>query len=448
MADVLSQSQIDALLKSMQGSGPEEEVQAVEQKTEAEETKYSKYDFYSPRKFTKDKMKILNSVFENYARILTSQVNGIFRVLTDITVLEVQERRYYEFVNSLHENDSITMANAEIQDKIKNSVPLMLHVTPGLVITLINHMLGGGDEIVRVPPDIDGLMAEGGYIAQAEEGPRNDVGEGGHKLHRAHPRQFSAGGEIGEQDTQKGSSGGRHSGIDQAVAKGAPLRAGQISPVFQRKCECAAGGVGEGGEQNHAVFQRHDSEKEHRGAPSQEGNGTGGGVGRGNSGVPSVHADALFLLHGAAVAVESRRCCGDHHDADSRSPSQIRGGDHLEVGLCGQDTKASANNDGRAEIRQIHGKEHQQNGEQCGTYQGKNHMPQGLPGRGAQIPGGKDQTGVQVVEGGEEHQCGKGDAPDDLEDDHAVPAVWVDAEPQELMSDDPSPVSCTNVGRG
>ena len=303
------------------------------------------------------------------------------------------------------------------------------------------------DQNPRRPPDIDGLMAEGGYIAQAEEGPRNDVGEGGHKLHRAHPRQFSAGGEIGEQDTQKGSSGGRHSGIDQAVAKGAPLRAGQISPVFQRKCECAAGGVGEGGEQDHAVFQRHDSEKEHRGAPSQEGNGTGGGVGRGNSGVPSVHADALFLLHGAAVAVESRRCCGDHHDADSRSPSQIRGGDHLEVGLCGQDTKASANNDGRAEIRQIHGKEHQQNGEQCGTYQGKNHMPQGLPGRGAQIPGGEDQPGVQVVEGGEEHQCGKGDAPDDLEDDHAVPAVWVDAEPQELMSDDPSPAKEHDIGQ-
>ena len=31
MADVLSQSQIDALLKSMQGSGPEEEVQAVDE---------------------------------------------------------------------------------------------------------------------------------------------------------------------------------------------------------------------------------------------------------------------------------------------------------------------------------------------------------------------------------------------------------------------------------
>ena len=74
-------------MKSMQNGEPEKETKVVEQKakTEAEETKYSRYDFYSPRKFTKEKMKILTSVFENYARILTSQVNGIFRVMTDIT---------------------------------------------------------------------------------------------------------------------------------------------------------------------------------------------------------------------------------------------------------------------------------------------------------------------------------------------------------------------------
>lgn len=150
MADVLSQSQIDALLKSMQGGGAEEAGQPAEKKQEAEETRYSKYDFYSPRKFTKDKVKILNSVFENYARILTSQVNGIFRVMTDITVMEVQERRYYEFVNSLHENDSLTLVDAEFSDKGKNNVPLMFYATPGLIITLINHMLGGGDEVTKV----------------------------------------------------------------------------------------------------------------------------------------------------------------------------------------------------------------------------------------------------------------------------------------------------------
>ena len=106
MADVLSQSQIDALLKSMSADAPAQETKTESvQPLSPEEKNYIKYDFFSPRKFTKEKMKILRSVFENYARILTSQINGIFRVMTDITVLDVQERRYYEYVNALHEND-------------------------------------------------------------------------------------------------------------------------------------------------------------------------------------------------------------------------------------------------------------------------------------------------------------------------------------------------------
>ena len=161
MADVLSQSQIDALLKSMAGGGgdgggggssaakPEVSAKA-EKKTEVEEIKYSKYDFYSPRKFTKDKMKILRSVFENYARIITSQVNGVFRVMTDITVMEVQERRYYEYASSLNENDMVTLVEASIPDHNRMLVPMMIHVTPGLVITLIDKMLGGGQDVIKV----------------------------------------------------------------------------------------------------------------------------------------------------------------------------------------------------------------------------------------------------------------------------------------------------------
>ena len=152
MSDVLSQSQIDALLKSMQPGGGQEEPEKAEvkEKTASESVKYSKYDFYSPRKFTKDKMKILTSVFENYARIITSQINGVFRVMTDITVREVQEKRYYEYVNSLNENDAVTLVEASIQDHNKIMVPLMIYVTPGLVITLIEHMLGGGDQVIKV----------------------------------------------------------------------------------------------------------------------------------------------------------------------------------------------------------------------------------------------------------------------------------------------------------
>ncbi len=53
MADVLSQSQIDALLKSMGSGGdsaPEEtEKEVKKEKAVTEEIKYSKYDFYSEK---------------------------------------------------------------------------------------------------------------------------------------------------------------------------------------------------------------------------------------------------------------------------------------------------------------------------------------------------------------------------------------------------------------
>jgi len=165
MADVLSQSQIDALLKSMQDGPPKEEkeepkavevsVQESPKKEEApaKEDNFSKYDFYSPRKFTKDKIRLLRSIFDNYARILTSQVNGIFRTMTDITVLELRETRYYEYVNAFHENDCMTIVDTYVQDKGKSNVPMMSYISPGLTLTLVSHMLGGSDTVIKTEDD-------------------------------------------------------------------------------------------------------------------------------------------------------------------------------------------------------------------------------------------------------------------------------------------------------
>ena len=59
MADVLSQSQIDALLNSMQNTDMEE----LHEDKKTAKPKYRKYDFYSPKKYTKDKLKMLHSIF-------------------------------------------------------------------------------------------------------------------------------------------------------------------------------------------------------------------------------------------------------------------------------------------------------------------------------------------------------------------------------------------------
>ena len=107
MAEVLSQSQIDALLSAAR-SGEMDLSASSEKKAEK---KYRKYDFYSPRKFTKDRLKMISGVFENYTRIINSRINGLLHTTCEIAVESVEEQRYYEFSNALSEGDVLTLAD-------------------------------------------------------------------------------------------------------------------------------------------------------------------------------------------------------------------------------------------------------------------------------------------------------------------------------------------------
>jgi flagellar motor switch protein FliM len=141
MAEVLSQSQIDALLNSLQGS--DEPIDEIDKK--ASDAKYRKYDFYSPKKFTKDKLKILKSIFDNYSRMAGSQINGLFRTSSELSVVTVEEQRYYEFANALNDNDILTIVNVTVPN-ISQSPPLLINASMSLMLSLIDRMLGGVGE--------------------------------------------------------------------------------------------------------------------------------------------------------------------------------------------------------------------------------------------------------------------------------------------------------------
>ena len=139
MADVLSQSQIDALLNSMQNAEAEAKAPEPEKKPKQE---YRKYDFYSPKKYTKDKLKMLRSIYDNYCRIATSQINGLFRLVSEVEVVGIEEQRYYEFGNALNETDVLTVAEVELPDNSTNP-PVLFHIAPTLMTAMIDRMLGG-----------------------------------------------------------------------------------------------------------------------------------------------------------------------------------------------------------------------------------------------------------------------------------------------------------------
>ncbi len=142
MAEVLSQSQIDALINAA-FSG---EKDLSSQKEESPEKKYRKYDFYSPRKFTKDRLKMLSSIFENYSRVLNTRINGLLHSTCEVEVESVEEQRYYEFSNALTDGAVLTIAHLIMKDKV-DETPVLIYATPSVMVSMMDRMTGGDGDV-------------------------------------------------------------------------------------------------------------------------------------------------------------------------------------------------------------------------------------------------------------------------------------------------------------
>ena len=147
MAEVLSQSQIDALLNAARSGEMD-----LNRSDQDSEKKYRKYDFYSPRKFTKDRIKMISGIFENYTRIINSRLNGLLHTTSDIAVESVEEQRYYEFSNALSDGDVLTLADVDVDGKRESDeTPVLIHLSTGLVLNMMDRLMGGdGDETSNI----------------------------------------------------------------------------------------------------------------------------------------------------------------------------------------------------------------------------------------------------------------------------------------------------------
>lgn len=149
MAEVLSQSQIDALLNAARSG----ELDVDKPAEKSEEKKYRKYDFYSPRKFTKDRLKMLNSIFESYARVINSRINALLHATCEIEVDSVEEQHYYEFSNALTESDVVSLAEIDLEH-LRGDDPILVHMDTPVVLSMLDRMMGGeGDPDPTLPND-------------------------------------------------------------------------------------------------------------------------------------------------------------------------------------------------------------------------------------------------------------------------------------------------------
>jgi flagellar motor switch protein FliM len=134
MPDVLTQSEIDELLKAL--STGELDVQEVAQDTE--EKKIRLYDFKRPNKFAKDQLRTLEMIHENYARLVSTFLSGYLRTFVTIDLISVEQLTYYEFINSL--SSPTIMAISDFNPLSGN---LILEINRSITYTIIDRVLGG-----------------------------------------------------------------------------------------------------------------------------------------------------------------------------------------------------------------------------------------------------------------------------------------------------------------
>ena len=140
MADVLSQKQIDELLNSFntQGSKAFEEIEE-----QSSEKKVKNYDFKTPKKFTKEQLKVIDSIFENYARVLSSYLTGLMRLYCRVEVMQIEEQKYYEFNNALPDYVMMSLVNMGIHDEDIMETSCILQISNPITFTMIDRLMGG-----------------------------------------------------------------------------------------------------------------------------------------------------------------------------------------------------------------------------------------------------------------------------------------------------------------
>ena len=149
MADTLTQEQIDAMLSQALSGGLVE--------TGSTEEQVKEYDFRSPKKFTKEKMRTLETIFESYARLISSYLTGLLRLYCKVTLVSIEEQRYFEYNNALPDYVMMGLLDLGIDNDDIDEFTTLLQLSNSLTFVLIDRLLGGRGEAVDYDRDFTEL---------------------------------------------------------------------------------------------------------------------------------------------------------------------------------------------------------------------------------------------------------------------------------------------------
>ncbi len=149
MSNVLSQQQIDELLGNLRSG--ELDIDQVEQQRTSQKVK--EYDFRSPRKVTKDQIKYLTNIFDNFARFFSMKLTSVLRQNCQIEITHIEEEEYKEFNNALDDSVLVGMFGVTCDKAKIEEEQILVEIARPLSFAIMDLLLGGNGNILNIERD-------------------------------------------------------------------------------------------------------------------------------------------------------------------------------------------------------------------------------------------------------------------------------------------------------
>ncbi len=146
LADVLDQSEVDALLAAVDSGGVESAVGEIGSRAARLTKEVHIYDFKRPERVSKEQMRAIEGMHESFARNLGASLSGFLRTIVEIRVATTEQLTYSEFIYSLPNPTNFNLLTAEPLEG-----QLCLEISPLIIYPIIDRLLGGSNSELFIP---------------------------------------------------------------------------------------------------------------------------------------------------------------------------------------------------------------------------------------------------------------------------------------------------------
>lgn len=149
MAKILSQDEIDALLTTVSSGDADIAEESI---TDEKLRSVIAYDFKHPNRVSKDQIRTLENLHDNFAGHYGSTLSAVLRSIADVDLVSVDQITYSEFIMSLVTPSCTYTFSAQPLEAV-----CLVDFNPTLTFALIDRMFGGNGKILETERELTGI---------------------------------------------------------------------------------------------------------------------------------------------------------------------------------------------------------------------------------------------------------------------------------------------------